>query len=56
MNIPDKLFDEVMSVLIHQVGDIRGCPKCGELIIIEDRTSHDAHDVYKKLQQLKDNQ
>jgi hypothetical protein len=41
--------DEILKVLLHQIGDNRICPKCGCSFIPADLTTKEALDLYSKL-------
>lgn len=51
IHLDRPLVDELLRVLIHQVGDNRQCG-CGKNPIINDRTSQDAFSMYKKIEGL----
>jgi hypothetical protein len=52
MNIEKKLLDEALGVLIHDVGDNRFCPHCKKGFVPDDRTSQDAHSLFRRIKAL----
>ena len=45
-----KLIPFIRDVLIAQVGDSRECPHCLKIFIPDDKTAHDAFELFKELE------
>jgi predicted RNA-binding Zn-ribbon protein involved in translation (DUF1610 family) len=52
MKIEETLIVQIMKVLIHNVGDHRICPKCGNSSILKDACTEESWMIYQELEKL----